>query len=89
MTDKTKSSDDTFFTVAKTATELGVGYAAHVAGASFSVATGAVFLATNTVEQARNDGDKYIANYESAKNDGYTDRQASDYASMMDRPMGE
>jgi len=89
MTDKTKSSDDTFLTIAKTATDLGVGYATHVAGASFPVATGAVFLATNTVQQAYNDGNKYVANYESAKNDGYSDRQASDYASMMDRPMGE
>jgi len=89
MTDRTKSRDDTFYKIAKTAIELGTGYATHVAGASFPVTTGATFLATNTLKQARRDGETYIKNYESAKKDGYTDRQASQYASMMDRPMGE
>jgi hypothetical protein len=89
MADRTKPKDDTFYKIAKTAIELGTGYATHVAGASFPVATGATFLATNTFKQARRDGETYIKNYELAKKDGCTNGQASQYASMMDRPMGE
>jgi hypothetical protein len=71
------------------AIETAVGYGCHLAGASFGVSTLAPVLVSNTLEQERKAGERYIENYRDAKRDGMSDRDASHWASMMDRPMGE
>lgn len=85
-------SDDTFRDVATYAASLGMSYATHVAGASFPVATGAVFLAENTVKQQYESGKQYVQDYTEAKSEylqkGMSERdaslEASRYASLLD-----
>ena len=71
------------------AIETTVAYGCHIAGASFPVSTLAPLIVSNTIDKEYKAGEKYVENYNDAKRDGMTDRQASNWASMLDRPMGE
>lgn len=85
----TKNSDGKLYTVLKNSAEFAASYGCHVAGACFTVSTVAPMLVSNTFEQEKKAGERYIDNYNSAKKDGMSNNDASRYASMMDRPFGE